>query len=122
MSTTTVLLFISVGIMLGAKADLTLRELEQKINNLDKLERNFKWLVKEFSNLKDQLENRSNIAENLELRHDTVENLDKEVNNLTNLVDLLNQNVINSETEIVRIQNQLEHGGKNFQTLPYNSK
>ena len=51
MSAAVMFLCILVGMMLGAEA-LTLRELEQKINNLDKLEQSVRWLVKEVNNLK----------------------------------------------------------------------
>ena len=114
MSTAAMFLCILIGMMLGAEA-LTLRELEQKINNLDKLEQSVKWLVKEVNNLKVK---KNNFSGEIEQKLDTVENLDKGVDNLTNLVSHLNQQVANLEIEITGIQNQLEYGG----AYPYNSK
>ena len=40
------LCILLAGIMLIVKADLTLREVEQKINNLDSLERNLESLIR----------------------------------------------------------------------------
>ena len=116
------LCIILAGTMLIAKADLTLREVEQKINNLDSLERNLESLIREFSNLTDQLKKRQNISDEFELRlSSNVEILDKRINNLTIFADHLNQNFTSSEAKIVGIQNQLKQGGKNFQIFPHNS-
>ena len=116
------LCIILAGIMLIVKADLTLREVEQKINNLDSLERNLESLIREFSNLTDQLKKRQNISDEFELRlSSTVKILDKRINNLTIFADHLNQNFASSEAKIVGIQNQLKQGGKNFQIFPHNS-
>ena len=57
MSSTTMLLLILGGMVFSAQAgDLTLKELEQKINNLDKLEQNVERLQKEVITLKGELE------------------------------------------------------------------
>ena len=60
MSPITVLFFILIGMALSVHADdLTLRELEQKINNLNKLEQNGERLQKELIILKDELETKN---------------------------------------------------------------
>ena len=60
------LFFILVAIVFSAHAgDLTLRELEQKIINLDKLEHNMERLEKQVTSLKDELETKNNISEKI---------------------------------------------------------
>ena len=60
MSPITMLFFILIGMALSVHAgDLTLRELEQKINNLNKLEQNGERLQKELIILKDELETKN---------------------------------------------------------------
>ena len=121
MSTASVLLWIFVGIALsaGAEEPVTLREVEEKIKNLGKLEQNVEWLVKEFDDLK---ESNNNVSEELKGKLDLVYVLDENFNNLTDSVSQLNQRVTNLETTITRLQNELEFGGKNIQTYPHNSK
>ena len=112
------LLCVLVGMMLGAEA-LTEKELEEKIDGLDELKQSVEWLVKEFHYLK---ETKSNFSEVLEQKLNSVENLEKEVGDLSDSVDHLNQQATDSEAEITDIQNQLVYGGKNLPTNSHNSK
>lgn len=131
MFATTMLFYVLVGMALGARAgdprgDLTLRELEQKIDNLDELERSMEGMKKEVTVLENELETRNNVSEDLIQKVDTLENLNNSTNTLEQkLIDRLNkieQIVTKSQKEIATIQKQLEYGGKNFQTFPNNSK
>ena len=103
MSTTTILLCISVGMMLGVKAHRGLRD------DVEELEQNMEWLKRKLNN----------ISEELKQKIDTVDN---KVNTSQQVLIHLNRQVTNSETKITTIKNQLEYGGKNFQTYPLNSK
>ena len=113
MPTTTVLFWLLFGVILGAKA-LTFKEAEEKINNLDKLEEIVKWLVTEFYDLKGSNSNFSNECQCVEL--------EGKLDNTTDKIDQLDQRTANSETEIARLQNLLEYGGKNIRRYPHNSK
>ena len=120
MSSATLVFWILVGMILGVKTEtpaVTLREVEEKINSLGKLEQNVERLVKEFSNLEEKT---NNISEKLEGKLDIVDTLDKEVNNLTDSVSNLNKQITSSEREITKLQNELEYGGKNIPTYPHN--
>ena len=108
------LFFILVALVYSAHAgDLTLRELEQKINNLDKLEQNMERLEKEFISMQDELETKNNISEEIMQTIDT---------STKQRLSKIEENVGNSEREIAEIKEQLEYGGKNFQIFPNNSK
>ena len=96
MSTTTILLYISVGMMLGVEARSALRD------HVEELEQNVEWLKRKLNN----------ISEELEQKIDTVD--------ITFQQKLIHWN--RQETKIATIQNKLEYGGKNFQTYPHNSK
>ena len=96
MSTTTILLYISVGMMLGVEARSALRD------HVEELEQNVEWLKRKLNN----------ISEELEQKIDTVD--------ITFQQKLIHLN--RQETKIATIQNKLEYGGKNFQTYPHNSK
>ena len=100
MSTITILLCISVGMMLGVEACFALRD------DVEELEQNVEWLKRKLNN----------ISEELEQKIDTVD-----ITFQQKLI-YLNRQDTKSETEIATIQNKLEYGGKNFQTYPLNSK
>ena len=111
MSIANVLFWLSFGLILGAKA-VTLKEVEEKINNLDKIEQTVEWLVKEFYSLKG---NKS--------AHSFSE-LEEKLDNVTDNADQLDQRITNSEEEITRLQNMLDDidGVKSIRKYPYNSK
>ena len=100
MSTITILLSISVGMMLGVEARFALRD------DVEELEQNVEWLKRKLNH----------ISEELEQKIDTVDTTFQQ-----KLIHLNRQDT-KSETEIATIQNKLEYGGKNFQTYPHNSK
>ena len=114
MSTTTVLFWLFFGMILGVKA-VTLKEVEEKITNLYKLEETVEWLVKEFYSLKQSKSNFSSDCQCAELQG--------RLDNVTDKTDQLDQRVTNSETAINRLQNVLEYGRReSIRTYPYNSK
>ena len=116
------LFFILVALVFSAHAgDLTLRELEQKINNLDKLEQNMERLENEVTSLKDELETKNNISEEIMQTLGIWDNSTEFKERLIRLIQI-EEKVSSSETEITKIKNQLEYGGKNFQRFPNNSK
>ena len=100
MSTITILLCISVGMMLGVEARFALRD------DVEELEQNVKWLKRKLNH----------ISEELEQKIDTVDTTFQQ-----KLIHLNRQDT-KSEKEIATIQNKLEYGGKNFQIYPHNSK
>ena len=85
MPSTIFLLWILVGMLLGVKAEapaVTLREIEEKINNLGKLEQNVEWLVKKLDNLEQKL-----IVFQKGLNFlDIIDTFDEEVNNINDSV------------------------------------
>ena len=92
------LVLILVGMVFSTHTgDLTLREFEQKINNLDKLEQDVERLQKKVTTLNDKLETRNYLS----------------FNRFTEIKEEIN----NSEAEITKINNQLEYGGKQYQSL-----
>ena len=110
----TMLLLILVGMVFNAHAgDLTLKELEQKINNLDKLEQNMERLQKEVITLKDEVETKNNISEEIIQTIGNWDNFKQRLNRLIEIEEIVN----NSATEITKINNQLEYGGKQYQSL-----
>ena len=110
----TMLLLILVGMVFNAHAgDLTLKELEQKINNLDKLEQNMERLQKEVITLKDEVETKNNISEEIIQTIGNWDNFKQRLNRLIEIEEIVN----NSATEITKINNELEYGGKQYQSL-----
>ena len=114
MSLTMFPVLILVGMVFSAHAgDLTLRELEQKINNLDKLEQNVERLQQEVITLKGELETKNNISEEITQTIGSWDNFKQRFNRLMEIEERVN----NSEAEITEINNQLEYGGKQYQPL-----
>ena len=105
---------ILVGMVFNAHAgDLTLRKLEQKINNLDKLEHNVERLQKEVTTLKGELETKNNILEEITQTIGSWDDFKQRLNRFMEIEERVN----NSEAEITEINNQLEYGGKQYQSL-----
>ena len=111
MSIANVLFWLSFGLILGVKA-VTLKEVEERINDLDKIEQTVEWLVKQFYSLKG---NKSTI---------NFSELEEKLDNVTTNADQLDQRITDSEEEITRLQNMLDDidGVKNIRKYPYNSK
>ena len=119
------LFYILVGLVLGAitssdAGTITLSEVEQKLISLEQkvgtmelnvkkkvgiLEKNVKIVEKEVGSVKQK-----------------VRTVEQKVGTVEKEVGTLKQNESNSEAKISGIQNQLEYGGKKYQTLQYNSK
>jgi len=97
----TVMLFtILLGLVLDTNA-LTKRELEKKINMLeDELEKR---------NIKSE-----KLNETLNMLEDGLTEFEQHLNNIE-------KNVDNSKTKITRLEQQLEYGGKKYETVQYTS-
>ena len=78
-------------------------------------------LQEEVTTLKDELKTKNNISEEIIQTIGSWDNSTKFKQRLTRSLKI-EEKVSSSETEITKIKNQLEYGGKNFQIFPNNSK
>ena len=78
-------------------------------------------LQEEVTTLKDELKTKNNISEEIIQTIGSWDNSTKVKQRLTRLLKI-EEKLRNSETEITKVKNQLEYGGKNFQIFPNNSK